>query len=218
MPAPPPGEPGQGSPATRRRGEGLLRAIYTATIDQLAACGYSGLTMEGVAASAGTGKASLYRRWASKDDLIIEAVNHVLLGAADLPDTGSVRDDLLDLLRRTTEVVASPTGCAFYALMRGNPSERDFAMLAKKRLMQPRHALVLELLQRGVERGEVRPEAVTPLIGHVGIAMVSHLIMLNDGQVTPDDLVLIVDDILMPIVRVRDDQPSKSSTTRSLSG
>jgi hypothetical protein len=60
---------------------------------------------------------------------------------------------------------------------------------------------------------------VTPLIGHVGIAMVSHLIMLNDGQVTPDDLVRIIDEILMPIVRpstAEPTHPAPTATGRSL--
>ncbi|HEX6011866.1 MAG TPA: helix-turn-helix domain-containing protein, partial [Geminicoccaceae bacterium] len=71
-------------------------------LDQLQAVGYVGLTMEGVAAGAHTGKAALYRRWPRKEDLVVDALEHALPSPTDLPDHGNVRDDLLDLLRRLT--------------------------------------------------------------------------------------------------------------------
>src|SRR6266545_1301222 len=88
---------------TRRRGEALERAIFTAVLDQLCTVGYPGVTMEGIAACAHTGKAALYRRWASKEDLIVDALEHVLPSMADLPDHGNLRDDMLDVLRRAIE-------------------------------------------------------------------------------------------------------------------
>src|SRR6266542_3734101 len=93
---------------TRRRGEALERAIFTAVLDQLCTVGYPGVTMEGIAACAHTGKAALYRRWASKEDLIVDALEHVLPSMADLPDHGNLRDDMLDVLRRLTSIINSP--------------------------------------------------------------------------------------------------------------
>lgn len=217
--------PQPGPTATRRRGEGLLRAIFAATIDQLGACGYSGLTMEGVALCAGTGKASLYRRWPTKDELIIDAISNAVTGSYDAPETGSVRGDILAILGGMSDMITSAAGRAIYALIRGNARERDFVRLAKIRLMQPRQAQVLEVLRRGAERGEVRPEAVSPLVAQVGIAMIGHLIMLNDGALSRAELTAIVDEILLPLVltgrddphrdQAHADQPSKSSTTAS---
>ncbi|TDD64977.1 TetR family transcriptional regulator, partial [Actinomadura rubrisoli] len=66
------------STGTRRRGGDLEAAIYEAVFAQLEAVGYRRLTMEGVAAAARTGKAALYRRWPSKDELVTDALKHVL--------------------------------------------------------------------------------------------------------------------------------------------
>src|ERR687892_2888452 len=102
---------------SRRRGETLERAIFDAVLDQLQAVGYVGLTMEGVATCAHTGKAALYRRWPRKEDLVVDALDHALPSIADLPDHGSVRDDLLDLLRQLAAMVNSGTGCAVRCLL-----------------------------------------------------------------------------------------------------
>ena len=80
---------------TRRRGETLEHAIFDAVLDELQAVGYAGLTMEGVAARARTGKAALYRRWPCREDLIVDALHYALPSLADPPDHGNVRDDLL---------------------------------------------------------------------------------------------------------------------------
>src|SRR5690242_13798225 len=72
---------------TRRRGQDLETAILDATLDLLAEHGVGALTMEGVAAAAHTGKASVYRRWPSKEDLLVDAMDHALPPLDDLPDT-----------------------------------------------------------------------------------------------------------------------------------
>src|SRR5438477_13141160 len=84
---------------TRRRGVDLETAILDATLDLLATSGVGSLTMEGVAAAAHTGKASVYRRWPSKEDLLVDAMRHGLPPLDEGPDTGSLREDLLALLR-----------------------------------------------------------------------------------------------------------------------
>src|SRR6266511_5107190 len=108
---------------TRRRGEALERAIFDAVLNQLCAVGYPGVTMEGIAASAHTGKAALYRRWASKEDLIVDALEHFLPSLTDLPDHGNLRDDMLEVLRRLTSLINSPTGGALKCLLA--ESDRD---------------------------------------------------------------------------------------------
>src|SRR6266540_1172358 len=100
-PGPTAGSASQAGVHTRRRGETLERAIFAAAIDELQRVGLSGLTMEGVAACAHTGKAALYRRWPGKEDLVVDALDHALPSADELPDHGDVRKELLvDVLRR----------------------------------------------------------------------------------------------------------------------
>ena len=77
----------------------LERAILEAALEQLSTVGWNGLTMEGVAAGAQTGKAAVYRRWPSKEDLVADALQAGLPRLEQAPDTGSVREDLLALCR-----------------------------------------------------------------------------------------------------------------------
>jgi AcrR family transcriptional regulator len=186
---------------SRRRGETLERAIFDAVIDQLQAVGYVGLTMEGVATRAHTGKAALYRRWPRKEDLVVDALEHVLPSPTALPDHGTVRDDLLDLLRRLAALLNSPAGCALQCLMSETERDESFARLLHERVKEPRKRMFLDLLVRGAARGQVRAGAATQLVAEVGPALVMQR-FLAEGAPIPDDYVVsVVDDVVMPLLR-----------------
>jgi AcrR family transcriptional regulator len=187
--------------ATRRRGPALERAIFDAVLDQLRVVGYVGLTMEGVAAGARTGKAALYRRWPRKEDLVVDALEHALPSSTELPDHGDVRDDVLDLLRRMTAMLNSPAGCALQCLMSETERDESFARLLHERVKEPRKRMFLDLLVRGAERGQVRPAAATQLVAEVGPALVMQR-FLAEGAPVPDDYVVsVVDDVVLPLLR-----------------
>lgn len=196
----------------RRRGKELESAIFSATLAELAEAGYSGLTMEGIAARAQTGKAALYRRWASKDDLVVEALNANMDFLDEVPDTGNIRDDLLELLRSLVEFITSDAGRAIHSLMNDmahcrGPLATDVdlnpALAIKHRVIGPRQELALEVLRRGAERGEVRPDAVTQHTVEVGPALVMSR-YLAEGKLLDDaELAAIVDEILLPLVSAR---------------
>src|SRR6516165_6167209 len=94
---------------TRRRGAALDEAILRAAADELTASGYAGLTMEKVASRAGTNKNALYRRWPNRLALGIAAYRQ-LSRTVPLPDTGTLRGDALELLRRANRHWSSPLG------------------------------------------------------------------------------------------------------------
>jgi AcrR family transcriptional regulator len=185
----------------RRRGEVLNAAIYQATLDQLIEVGYAKLTMERVAERAGTGKATLYRRWNSRMELVLDAVAHHLPEAALLPDTGSLRGDLLALLRQQAEVLAGPVGEAMRALL--SDALRDQGRIAELRQharRSDRHSLRL-VVYRAVDRGEVDIASVTAQRLEVGRAMICQY-FLFDGVPIADRLITeVVDEVLLPLFR-----------------
>ena len=186
---------------TRRRGEKLERAIFDAVLNQLCAVGYPGLTMEGIAACAHTGKAALYRRWERKEDLIVDALEHALPSMADLPDHGNLRDDMLDVLRRLTALINSPMGGALKCLLAESDRDHPFVKLVHERVLMPRKRMFHDLLQRAIDRGEARPDAAETLAAEVGPAMVAQR-FLAEGPPVPDSyLVSVVDDVVIPLVR-----------------
>src|SRR5580700_7651983 len=83
----------------RRRGEELEAALLEAAWEELVEAGFAKMTMESVAARAKTGVAVLYRRWPNKEDLVLAAIRHFRAAhPIDIPDTGSLRDDMIALL------------------------------------------------------------------------------------------------------------------------
>jgi AcrR family transcriptional regulator len=186
---------------TRRRGIDLETAILDATLDLLAESGVGGLTMEGVAAAAHTGKASVYRRWPSKEDLLVDAMSHALPPIEVEPDTGSVREDLLALLRMMLAAINSRSGCAMQAFMFDNSVDKALIQLVKKRVMEPRQQMVIDALARGRDRGEVRPEAVNASTAEVGPALIVHQYLMHGPPVPDAFVVQLVDNVLMPLLR-----------------
>lgn len=187
--------------STRRRGVDLETAILDATLDILAESGMAALTMEGVAAAAHTGKASVYRRWPSKEDLLVDAMDHAMPPIAAPPDTGSVREDLLALLRIMLGAVNSRSGCALQAFMFDNSVDKALIQEVKSRVMEPRQRMFIDALARGRDRGEVRPGAVDPRTAEVGPALIVHQFLMH-GPPVPDAFVVdLVDNVLMPLLR-----------------
>jgi AcrR family transcriptional regulator len=185
--------------APRRRGAVLEQAIFEATLAELSEVGYLNLSMERVAQRARTGNASLYRRWSTRAELVVEAIRHVAPDDAALPDTGRVREDMLALLRGLCALQAGPAG----EVMRGVIAESVGTMqadLARARLAETRTAQFLAVLRRGAERGQVRGEAATPLLAGIAPALVMHHYLLHGAPPPDPRLVEIVDKIVMPLV------------------
>lgn len=186
--------------APRRRGEALERAIYEATLAELREVGYLNLSMERVAQRARTGNASLYRRWPSRAELVIDAVSSIVPERGEVPDTGSVRGDLLALLRLACARQAGPAG----EVMRGVIAEslgNDRVHAARARLADQRIAQVLTVLRRGADRGEVRPGAVVPVVAAVAPMLVMGFFLLRGEAVTDQTLTEIVDQVMLPLVQ-----------------
>ncbi|MEU8923393.1 TetR/AcrR family transcriptional regulator [Kitasatospora sp. NPDC048545] len=182
----------------------MENAIFEAALDQLTSGGYARLTMEGVAGAARTGKAALYRRWASKDELVIDALDATLPRPYDTPDLGSARDELLQLIEAFTAAVASRVGAALHALMAEIDQEQAevFKGFIEDRVIGPITATILEILRRGAARGDVRPGAATPLVADVIPAMLLYQAKIRGFQdVGPDFATRLVDDVLHPMIR-----------------
>jgi AcrR family transcriptional regulator len=148
--------------ATRRPGRPRSAAadasIVRATLELLLEEGYRGLTMEQVRARAGVGKATLYRRYGSKQDLVTAAIQH-LNQPLELPDTGSVRADILGFARSLSAGAEGLELASFAArLLAESGGDREMHAIFYANLVAPRRAAVGEALRRGVARGELRAD------------------------------------------------------------
>jgi len=121
--------------------------------------GYDAMSVEGVAAAAGVGKTTIYRRYPSKRELVIAAVSSLAEKLEPPADTGNVRDDLLTFMRQQFEVFRS--GVAFAMLGTLLVKEREDPLLInlfRRQVLYPRMEIVRGLLRSGIERGQLRPD------------------------------------------------------------
>jgi AcrR family transcriptional regulator len=189
--------------ASRKRGKALEAAIFEAALDQLTSGGFARMTMEGVAAAAQTGKAALYRRWASKADLVLDALGATLSPPTDIEDLGSVRTELLEAVLFFGAAMNSRAGAAMRVLMAELDHEQaqSFKDFVAERVLEPAAASLLAILRRGEVRGDVRPGAANRLVADVGPAMLLYRAKICMGRLDPEFLVQLVDEVLVPMVR-----------------
>jgi AcrR family transcriptional regulator len=143
----------------RPRSERAHQAILQATIELLLEQGFAEMSVEGVATRAGVGKATIYRRWPSKADLVAEAIASLSHKALDPVDTGSVRGDLIALAEQTFRTQEAGEVTQLMIKLMGerarHPELQDAFM---RRVVQPRRRVIAEVLERGIARGELRPD------------------------------------------------------------
>ncbi|GAA3588131.1 TetR/AcrR family transcriptional regulator [Nonomuraea rosea] len=185
---------------TRRRGAALEQAIYQATMEELAAAGYSGLTMEGVARRAQTGKAALYRRWPAKKDLVLEALLRTLPPAREVAHTGSIRDDLLAALTIMAEALAGEAARPGLDVMIDLLRHPELRQAFVVRVIEPRLRLIEATLHQAAARGAITAGAPVPLIARTGPALVIQTFLLTGEPPAGAELARIVDAILMPLL------------------
>ncbi|MFJ9776276.1 TetR/AcrR family transcriptional regulator [Kitasatospora sp. NPDC101157] len=188
---------------TRRRGTALEEAILAAAVAELAESGYAGLTMDRVAARAGTNKNALYRRWPNRLALGIAAYKQ-LAKAAPLPDTGELRGDVLELLRQANRHWSSPLGGVLRELLAAAGGATEFLAQLQDQSGDAAAAPWLTVLGRAVARGEAAPEVLHPRVATVAVVLLRNEFVVRGVPSAPDDvLVEIVDEVYLPLVRRR---------------
>ena len=181
----------------RPRDPKLDAAITGATLELLAEIGYAALTIEAVATRAGVGKATLYRRWPGKVQLVVDAVR--TLSEQPDPDTSAgVRDELVELLEAVRRKSGSSlAGRIFPRLIGDSADNPEFMRRYREQVLDPRRDRFRAALLRGVEQGLVRPDvdtdhAIDLLVG----PMAYRNLIRNDPPPGPDLAARIVDDVL----------------------
>jgi AcrR family transcriptional regulator len=140
----------------RPRSERAERAIIDAALSVFAESGTEGLCIEKVAARAGVGKATIYRRWPGKEDLLLDAIGAL---QAPLPELAgrSVREDLVAVLGAMRDAVADPRRAREFALLLGEGAKYPRLMARYvETMLEPRREVVRSVLRRGVASGELR--------------------------------------------------------------
>ena len=141
----------------RPRSTEAHQAIIAATLQALMDQGYSRLSVERVAEQAGVGKATIYRRWRSKSELVAEAISSLRL-AETPPDKGSIRADMRALAKRQLEVIrAQPRFPRLAPLMLAESADDpELHAIVRGSMVDPIRGMIAEIVRRGIKRGELR--------------------------------------------------------------
>lgn len=194
------------SRAGRKRDPTRDVAILDATLRVLAESGYANLTIDSVAAAAGAGKATVYRRWPTKTALVLDALAQLDAGALDpstLPDTGSLRGDLHALLlpqgqaedEQRLRVMAGVT-----LLLADDPA---LAEAADAVVVGPWAAANRAIIERAVDRGEIEPIPDVDLLARVVPTMAAYRVSIQRKTIPNDFIASLIDAVLLPALGVR---------------
>ncbi|ATB29245.1 TetR/AcrR family transcriptional regulator [Melittangium boletus] len=199
----------------RKRDPSRDAQLLEATLEVLAEVGAAGLTMDLVAARAGAGKATIYRRWTSKTELVIDAVAHMKRKQVDLehlPDTGTLRGDLLGLfkpqsLEESERRLKIMTGLA--SLLSQDQALADAANAA---VVQPWADAHFALMRRAVERGEISASADIGTLSQVIPSMAAYRTLVQRKPIDLAFLVSMVDGVIVPALRRQPSSVALDST------
>jgi AcrR family transcriptional regulator len=192
-------------PAPRQRPRvegGREEEILDATVEVLAELGYDRLTMDAVATAAKASKATLYRRWSTKAVLVVDAVSR----AKDCPvpedvDTGSLRGDLISLSCGVGGFTSGTPMSVLAGLLTALHRDDELQQAFRERFLAPRIAVVNQIYQRAVDRGEIAAHVDIELLSVTLPAIIIHQAFVL-GVTPTDDLVLrVIDNVIMPAAR-----------------
>lgn len=176
----------------------LERALYEATLAELAEVGYGRLTMEGIAVRAHTGKAALYRRWTSKHDLVHAALLHVVPPLTEPRAGRSARENLLTVFTAHRDVLAGKTAFPGLGIIAQLIHEPELRAIFADAVVAPRLKIVESILQAAVRDGDIDPANLTPMTGRVGPALINQHFLLTGEPPSRREIALIVDTVIPP--------------------
>ena len=178
--------------------DGVIRA---AILRLLADVGYGSLTMDAVASEAGVGKATIYRRWRTKQDLVVDTISDLNRAEAAPADTGSLEGDLRAMMRSLVSVITGPTGAATLSLLSTVPHQPALAHAFQDGPLAVWRQSFEEVWSRAEQRGEVRPGTGSSVIAEVPSALLVQRWLLTGRPVDEAYADEVLDTVVLPLVR-----------------
>jgi AcrR family transcriptional regulator len=158
-------------------------AILAATLELVAEVGIHDFRMDDVAERAGVGKAAIYRRYRSKDELVTATVA-ALVSEITVPDTGSTREDLLALMHDAVEVYRDPVKAGIMpSLVGAMPQRPELARAIRDGFLAQRRAALRAVLDRGVARGDLRADLDVELALDVLGGAIFYRLLVTGGPI-----------------------------------
>ncbi|MGY1688616.1 TetR/AcrR family transcriptional regulator [Geodermatophilus sp. SYSU D01105] len=177
--------------------DGVIRA---AILRLLAEVGYGALTMDAVAAEAGVGKATIYRRWRTKQDLVVDTISDLNQFIAAPPDTGSIAGDLRAMMHLVAEATASPAGAAIRSLLPAMQYQPALVEAFRSGPLAVWRGAYAEMWARAEARGEVRPGLAQSVTAEATSALIVQRWLLTGEPVDDDYVDRVLEVVVLPLI------------------
>jgi AcrR family transcriptional regulator len=189
-------------PATAGAGRGPAResAICAAALELLAEVGYDQMSMDAVAARARASKATIYRRWPGKRELVVHAIRCRGPQHLELPDTGSLRGDIIATLRMVHAGIGAQDVALLAGVLRAMRGAPEIAEPLRKQMLDEKREIGRTIVRRAVERGELGPAADPEMFQEVAPALMFFRVLVTGEPVDEDFLAHAADDVLIPLL------------------
>jgi AcrR family transcriptional regulator len=175
--------------------------IRAAILRLLADIGYGALTMDAVASEAGVGKATIYRRWRTKQDLVVDTISDLNRAEAAPADTGSLEGDLRAMMHSLVSVITGPTGAATLSLLSTVPHQPALAEAFQNGPLAVWRESFDEIWARAEQRGEVRKGVATSVASETTSALLVQRWLLTGRPVNDAFADEVLDTVVLPLVR-----------------
>ncbi|MEV5340307.1 TetR/AcrR family transcriptional regulator [Streptomyces sp. NPDC052676] len=177
--------------------------LYTAVLDLLREVGYDALTMDAVAARTHSSKATLYRQWGGKAELVARAMRHMKPGRIADVDTGSLRGDFLALVTREDDCTMEQNTALIRGLAMAVHTNPDLLRAFKELLIEPELEEFRRVLRRAVDRGEVRADnPATEFVLHMLLGAFVTRALIDELPPTQSFLISYIDAVVLPALGV----------------
>ncbi|WP_405166868.1 TetR/AcrR family transcriptional regulator [Nocardia sp. NBC_01499] len=175
----------------------ITTAVIAAVMEELATSGYAKLSMEAVAKRAGVGKSALYRRWPSKQDMVVAVLGEFSVELAEFADTGALRTDLVAALDVLHTWLTHPRMAAILPDLTAEAGRNPvLAQAVRTTIGQPRRALARRLLQRAIERDELPADTDIELALDLIAGPMFWRLNVRHAEAEPDYLDRLADHLL----------------------
>ena len=177
-------------------------ALRASALELLAEIGYDRLTIDKIAAHAGAGKATIYRRWSGKAELVVDALMSQKGAILEAPDTGTLRGDLSALINQS-DVEDGPLDTeVMIGLVSALPHDAELRDVFRTQLIEPHTRTLAVVFERAIERGEIRPVANMEMVVSILPALVFHRLLVS--ATVPDRAFFesIIEGVLLPLLEV----------------
>ena len=173
-------------------------AINEASISVIQEVGYERCTIEAIALKAGVSKATIYRRWKNKQEVIAHAMSQHAFSQTPSIDTGNLRDDLVELLLAKVKVLKGPDGAVIASVMTATKMDPELAKAIPLSVRNGESDIHEVIIERAIKRGDISSNANLELLAEITPAILTYRIFMSQQPVNRKFIEALVDDLLIP--------------------